>query len=243
MINKLRILFWALSARIIANFDFGKFAFVYGPRKMKNTALMRYEEETVNSLDIIEFEVLVDIGANIGIFSKMFEKKVELFHVLVEPDIRLIKLLDRNMRHKKDKLIMPVGCSDKVGLSEFYLHKNPLVNSASSNTSSVGTNYSLTTVVPFFTLDDILASAKLGAKRFVIKLDIEGDEVNIFSGSSLVRGPACVGVVLEIGASEYQNLDAICEMIKSIGFQKIKICDTAVNNNKEVIHCNLVAHR
>ena len=241
--NLLRILYWSVMARLLKGFSFGSFASVYGPRKIKNTALGLYEKETVECLLELEFDVLLDVGANIGMFSRMFENKSQLSFVLVEPDRRLLPLLEHNMRHAASKLVLPLGCDDKNRIAKFYVHENPLVNSRDDAVSSVGSEYKGIEATPFFTLDDIAVAADIGDAPFVLKLDVEGGEMNLLTNLSPALRQSCVAAVLEIGRHEHEHIETTREMLTEMGFGTVMLCDVSLTENGEFNHCNLVACR
>jgi FkbM family methyltransferase len=129
-----------------------------------------------------------DIGANVGLFAIAAAQKAGPHGsiVAIEPDIWLASLLQRSAALQRSTAapihIMPVAVSDTTGIETLHIAKR---NRASNHLSSVpehsqagGTRETLQVLC--ITLDWLLEHT---APPSVVKIDIEGSEIDLFHGS------------------------------------------------------------
>jgi FkbM family methyltransferase len=118
----------------------------------------------------------IDIGANIGYFSRLAVDLVgEEGHIIsFEPNPIATKILNINMQFFQNFKIYNCALSDKVGKSKFYVHKNADRSSLiqSDNTKEI--------IVDTVTLDSLLNEEE---KVDFIKIDVEGYELNVLRGA------------------------------------------------------------
>lgn len=138
-------------------------------------------------------DVIVDIGANIGWYSLIFERMapegVNIFSF--EPDPLNFKLLDHNLRLNNATKVTAIqkALSDKDGEQTLYQHNNKNLGRHSLLPLQEGKSVKVETV----SLDHFWSAHGLGSRvpRF-IKIDIEGYELLALRGakSILERCPA-----------------------------------------------------
>ena len=122
-------------------------------------------------------DVVVDIGAHIGIFSIYANICDALKIYAYEPDPENFNLLQKNTKANKIKNIIPsqYAVTDKVGNIDFYVHANSGGNSVYKqnlqNTKHIK--------VKSITIEKILADNKIDYVDF-LKIDCEGSEGLIF---------------------------------------------------------------
>jgi FkbM family methyltransferase len=120
--------------------------------------------------------IIVDCGANIGLASVWYHARYPGAHILaVEPEPENFLLLEKNLSHYPGMTAVPAAVSDRetrVNLS------NPGEGSWAWRTAE-NTNGSTETV----TLPDLLGRVPNGAP-FIVKIDIEGGEVNLFRSNT-----------------------------------------------------------
>lgn len=136
------------------------------------------------SLPIKDGTVVADIGANIGIMSRMFASRGGIVHAF-EPSPSALELLEVNTADLPNVTIHRVALSDGEGTTRF----NELYGNSVSSISKEGIE------VPMRTLDSI------GIMPTVIKIDVEGYEHRVLRGAAeTIR--SCRPVIL---------FEALCE--------------------------------
>jgi FkbM family methyltransferase len=142
-------------------------------------------EKLANSCELSENSCLLDIGANVGLFSKFYLIKNPKCRVyLFEPETSLNKVIAKNLEGYNYEIINK-GISDFQGLADFYSNKG------SFQTSSLLKD----AVIPFetdkgidvsniqvTTISDFILDYKI-EEELTIKLDIQGSEFNALKQS------------------------------------------------------------
>ena len=125
---------------------------LYGDRNLDGSRQASAEIETVSRL-LKEGAALVDIGANVGLFSCYARSRG--FPVLaVEPQPRNVQLLCRNLRlNTLDVEVLPIALADQIGILPLYGGGQ----GASLSRGWGGMDATYSTLVPVSTLDNILA--------------------------------------------------------------------------------------
>lgn len=144
-------------------------------------------------------DLVVDIGANVGLFTLLAASK-GVPVVAVEPSPLNLDVLYRNLRaNDMTAEVLPVALADGPGLADLYGAGQGA--SLRPGWAQVGSTF--TTTVPTHSLDGLMADRAQG-KRLFIKIDAEGFELPILRGAGrLMREvtPAPTWVV-EIGLTE-----------------------------------------
>jgi FkbM family methyltransferase len=138
-----------------------------------------------NELKLHNYKVLWDIGANIGAISLPLLKKHDaLTSVLFEPSAevagRLIRNLSINPNLLGRAIVMNVALSDNEGLTEFYVSNEPF-NSGTAGLGLSHNRFQFPVHVQTYTGDGLIASGKCPIPD-LIKIDVEGFEINVFRG-------------------------------------------------------------
>jgi FkbM family methyltransferase len=122
-------------------------------------------------------QVFYDIGANVGYYSLLASRNVGITGLVVafEPLPRNIEYLSRHVRINKltNILIIPEALSDHSGKDRFSYN-----NDTSSCHITPGGNLEVTVT----TLDKLLKEQLIFPPN-IIKVDIEGDEINFLKGA------------------------------------------------------------
>ena len=122
---------------------------------------------------------ILDIGANIGFYTKVFSELVGSsgsVHAF-EPDITNFKYLEGNLRTNKNVTLINKAISDKTEPLKIYLSKMLNVD---HRTYPVD-DYSHVVEIDATTIDDYLASSSIKQVDF-IKMDIQGFEMSALKG-------------------------------------------------------------
>lgn len=154
--------------------------------------LGRYELETTRFFrrEIREGMGVVDIGANIGYFTRIFSRLVGARGVVYafEPDEENWHYLEANTRGLSNVRLIKKAVSNKTGKIDFYhvtgnigIHSILEVPAAEHRT------------VDSITLDDFMATEKV-SQLHVIKIDVEGAEGLVLEGMKnlLLKKPIVV---------------------------------------------------
>lgn len=133
---------------------------------------------TPTNFEIGPSDIIIDIGANIGIFSLFAAKKTCNLVYAFEPFIENIKYLMKNMQVNgvKNVLINKLAVSNKISKKKLYLTKNPAGHILSYHNIKEEREY---IEVPTTTLQSILDNNNLEQVDF-LKIDCEGCEGAIF---------------------------------------------------------------
>lgn len=146
------------------------------------------ESEIGIFIDLLQsHDVVIDIGANVGVYTCLaasYGKPVLSF----EPSRRNQDYLYRNLWENRfvDVEVLPVGLSEKSGLGRIYGYGG-IASFVPGWAQAQKSKYSL---VPLTTLDAITATRFQGNK-LLIKLDVEGFELEVLRGATrtLVLSP------------------------------------------------------
>ena len=138
-------------------------------------------DEVRTFLELLEaHDTLLDVGANIGFYSCLAASRGK--HVVsFEPSLRNLNFLYRNLWENKlsSMEIFPLGLAKESGLRRMYGFggiSSLVVGWGQAETSK----YSL---VPVTTLDAVVAKRFQGS-RLLIKMDVEGFELDVLAGST-----------------------------------------------------------
>ncbi len=171
---------------------------LYGDAKLDTSRSESFEIEIFLSL-ADEVDIVVDIGANVGLFTcvaAQVKKKV----VAIEPDFYNLRFLYQNLLNNnfKDVEIFPIALSDSEGILALYGGGQgaSLVN----GWGGIRSNYQ--TLVAINTLDNLLYKRFLNS-RLLIKMDVEGNEFNVLKGATsiLAHSPFPIWII-EHGLTE-----------------------------------------
>jgi FkbM family methyltransferase len=138
-------------------------------------------DEKKTFLEILEtHDTVLDIGANVGFYTCLAASRGK-HTIAVEPLKRNLNFLYRNIfeNHFTQVEVFPVGLAAKPGLAPIY--------GADEVSSFVPgwahTNKAYFDLVPLSTLDTI-AAGRFRNKKLLIKMDVEGFEMEVLAGAA-----------------------------------------------------------
>ncbi len=141
-----------------------------------------YETEEIRTfLDLLEsHETVLDIGANVGLYSCLAASRGK-HTVCFEPSPRNLNFLYRNLWENRysDVEVFPLGLAGKSGLGRIYGFGG--ISSFVPGWAQAHEAHS--TLVPVTTLD-IAASGRFHGKKLLIKIDVEGFELDVLAGAA-----------------------------------------------------------
>jgi FkbM family methyltransferase len=137
-------------------------------------------DEVAAFLSLLEsHDVVVDIGANVGIYSCLAASRGKQT-VAIEPLPRNLNYLYQNLwdnqfRHVE---VFPMGLAQTPGLGRIY----GFGGIASFLPGWAQAREAQSTLVPLTSLDAVV-NGRFGSKRLLIKLDVEGFELEVLAGA------------------------------------------------------------
>jgi FkbM family methyltransferase len=137
-------------------------------------------EEIAVFLELIEtHEAVVDIGANIGLYSSLAASRGKRT-IAVEPAPRNLTFLYKNLwdNHFTGVEVFPVGLGSEPGLRRIYGYGGI----ASFVPGWAQAREVQSSLVPLTTLDAVAANRFKG-KKLLIKMDVEGFELEVLAGA------------------------------------------------------------
>ena len=160
--------------------------------------------------------ILYDIGANVGSYSIYFSKKFNATSYVFEPSFLNLNLIQNNLilnnLEKKVKII-PNAVYSKKGISTLFqlrrvagdavttFRDNKVFQSmlkSSNKKNSPSTNQILG-----LSIDELVAH-KIIEKPNLIKIDVDGNEIEVLKGSEkTLRSKRKITILVEIGKSNY----------------------------------------
>lgn len=119
--------------------------------------------------------LIIDAGANIGASAIWFAKAFPEAHIMaVEPDAENVELCRYNVKHFANIGVLEAGISGRSGRAQmkadFEGHAAQTVKSEQGD-------------IQLFTVDEILRKGPKNSVLFLLKVDIEGFEMDLFSAS------------------------------------------------------------
>lgn len=175
---------------------------------------------------------IFDVGANLGIYTLMAAKRVGARGVVhaFEPTPRIVKKLQDNIRlnHFSNVIVNQVAVSNTRGTAQFFIHDE---DDRSSLAPISGTAIS----VPLITLDDYVAQQGI-SHLDLMKLDVEGAEVQVLNGSKrLLSGPRAPTILLEINPTALMQMGssdvALESLLHDCGYELTTVAQHATYRN------------
>lgn len=211
---------------ILWNFD--------GPEVIKRVKLTYFkEQDTVAWIEgIPENETFWDIGANIGMFSMLAGSR-SINTVAFEPQAENFALLYKNIYvNGLEETIqaLPIALFDKEAVADLTISSREPGSAmnifSTSRIEGVATGM---TQAALSMRGDRLVELGLSNPKF-IKLDVDGNELNVLLGLSGVLKDVSE-VLVEMNKEDKASFDGICNFMTSAGFQNDVVKQTSKYQN------------
>lgn len=193
-------------------------------------------------------DVVLDIGANIGFYTKILADLVGETGMVYafEPDKTNFKHLQKNAGHLKNAVLINKAVSNNTGTITLY--QSDLLNV--DHKTYATENYTSKTEIECVAIDDIIVDKKVD----FIKIDIQGYEYFAFQGMQEVfKHNKNLKIITELYPYGLNNsgikVEDFIQLIKTSGFyiykmnasSLIPLSDEAINNlNKENYRIHIV---
>jgi FkbM family methyltransferase len=187
-------------------------------------ALRRFLDLTLNSDD-----VFIDVGAHWGVHSltaaTVLPDQVSVLAIEAHPENskRLRTWVERNQLGAVVEII-PLAISDRKGVAQMQVNGSSMGHSLRPRDSDLGATTSIE--VGMATLDQLIFDrAHLRWRRIILKLDVEGYELEALSGArELLSSGLVVAIVWENGefyepAVRGERTKTLIDLLNSYGFE------------------------
>ena len=165
------------------------------------------------------------IGANIGAISLPLLKKFgNLKAVLFEPSPEVAGRLIANLSNNSDLCsraqILCIALSDKVGISNFFV-SNETLNSGVAGLGLSHNRYEFAVGVQTYTGDSLVENNKYPPPQ-LIKIDVEGFEIEVFKGLKKVLQQYHPTIIFEHNLYRFkernQPINMVTSFLESLGY-------------------------
>lgn len=180
-----------------------------------------YKKELRNYFNITE-GIFVDIGAHIGKYTILVGKKLNGSGkvIAIEPEKNNFKILKKNISLNKLNNIhaINVGCFSENKKTKLFIDREG--TGAHSISNQISKKYE---EIDVRKLDDVLSQLKI-KKVDLIKIDVEGAEVNVLKGSLKTLKKSHPKIIFE--ALDKNTLSEIRSLLKKLNYRIKKINKT-----------------
>ncbi len=218
-----------LLMEVSANDHIEKYLFWYGAYEKKEVTTM----QALLTAD----SVVVDIGANIGYYSLMAAEKVTAGRIYsFEPVTKNLGKIERNISLNKFTVIHPIqtAISNVSGSTTIYISADD--NSGMSGLRTAENFSGQSETVKCLTLDEAVIEYNL-PKINLIKIDVEGSEVNVLKGMMKIiteQKPIILIEVLAVTLSMYnEQIETIYKTLFANKYISYKV--TSINVLERII--------
>ncbi len=167
-------------------------------------------------------DVVVDVGAHIGLYTLSAAKEVGTSGkvVAIEPDPKNFKLLKENIKRNNytNVLAIDAALSDSVGPRTFYCATDPSLSGFQpSGPTKVRYSWQTNTL----TLTELLKNLKISEIDW-LKIDVEGEELKVIVGGiPFLKETERTKIILEISS----NQEEVLALLAELGFTTSRLSD------------------
>lgn len=153
--------------------------------------------------------IFYDIGSNIGFFALIAARLVGPSGkvVAVEPVPRNAETIRRNVARNgfSNVQVLEIALGSGAGMAELHVTRHP--GGATLSTTDIPPDATGTIMVQVATLDELALTEKLGRPQ-LIKVDVEGTELDVLMGMTRTLAEFRPAVLFEIDAPNAEMLEA-----------------------------------
>lgn len=202
----------------------------------------------IEEIEKNQIKTLWDIGANIGAISLPLLKRFnKLEAVMFEPSAEVAGRLIRNLAHNPDLCsrvkVLTIALSDSEGINNFYV-SNESFNSGVAGLGHSDNRHKFAVSVQTYTGDSLVYSKKYVPPQ-LIKIDVEGYELEVFNGMKNTLSQYHPIIIFEHSVyrlkERNQSKNTVIILLESLGysvynqFSNKKITDNDLDNDSDFI--------
>lgn len=198
-----------------------------------------------------EFRLVLDVGANRGQFALVAARRFpQAALVCFEPLSGPRETLERALHWHRDLEVTPCAVSTRAGEAEFVISRADDSSSLLAMTETQaqhfpGTEAAGRTVVQTARLDDLVAPERR-LRPCLLKIDVQGAELDVLNGASSVLG-AVDAVLVECSFVELYRGQALAgEIVDALhgrGFLLTALCSPVADRSGRVLQADLLFER
>jgi len=189
-----------------------------------------FVERVFDFLDIKKGGLVVDIGANFGLFSRYCLERGAGKVLAVEANSDVFTHLQKNIKQEEGR-VLHKAVHNFNGKIEFHESQNSLVSGLYENRNDIDIHGEIKTkIVECLTLDSLLKDEE---EIDLLKIDVEGAEYEILEACSDQTLNKCSKIYLEFhdGIKKRDKLENIKQRFLDLGFSLIKYIGQDQNGN------------
>lgn len=165
-------------------------------------------------------DVAIDIGANVGIITRLLSNKYKLV-IALEPSSQNRAAIFRNQKSGINNIIVyPFAASSKNGFDKIRISD---LSCGGNSISDIDLpNPDRFEVIELVRIDDLIFGNNFFKERNIsfIKLDIQGYELLALKGSEKIINKFKPTIICEVMTSFYSNEEKIDKYLMSFGYEK-----------------------
>jgi FkbM family methyltransferase len=180
-----------------------------------NIIHLLYDEVYTRNLGISQNDVVVDVGAHIGIFTLYATRRGRMV-IAVEPEPRNYKwlLINTRLNNVKNVRLLNIALSDFDGEAHLYISSESIAHTLVPDVTTRTKDVIGSLRVPVRRLDSVLREHVDKSDELFVKVDVEGAELNVLKGFTLGNS-----VKFSIAAYHYpEEYRQIYEYLRKMGF-------------------------
>ena len=198
------------------------------------------EPETLKWLEFFavinhNYEILIDVGANIGIYTLYWLHFPNTRAIAIEPFDENIKLLSKNIRMNNfmtrvDIISKPLSSQNTLGWSTI----NDIRPGGSDYKLSLNNNLnqSNSIKVETLTLDSILGGKK---EKYILKIDTDGTDFDILKGAELaLKDGKIVSILIESSEEDQGFIESYLKSFDLIADSRFNLIDEHSDTRRKI---------
>lgn len=181
------------------------------------------------------YEILIDVGANIGIYTLYWLHFPNTRAIVIEPFDENIRLLSKNIRMNNfmtrvDIISNPLSSQNTLGWSTI----NDIRPGGSGYKLSLNDNLnqSYSIKVETLTLDSILGGEK---EKYILKIDTDGADFDILKGAELaLKDGKIVSILIESSEEDQKFIESYLKRFNLIADSRFNLIDEHSDTRRKI---------